>query len=72
MCYICRGFRDKSIMLTSSFWSLHREDRSQLNRILEAVKTNFNDRFDEVRLLASVVSIKSSNVLGKKIFTTSS
>ena len=28
--------------------SVNPEDRSQLNRILEAVKTNFNDRFDEI------------------------
>ena len=25
------------------------EDRTQLNKIVEAVKTNFNDRFDEIR-----------------------
>ncbi|XP_074654108.1 large ribosomal subunit protein eL8-like [Tubulanus polymorphus] len=29
--------------------SVHPEDRAQLNKVVEAVKTNFNDRFDEIR-----------------------
>jgi len=34
-----------------------REDKSQLNKLVEAVKTNFNERADEVRCYSSLFII---------------
>lgn len=28
---------------------IHSDDRSQFNNLVEAVRTNYNDRFDEIR-----------------------
>lgn len=35
--------------LSVSFLSTHSEDKGSFNTIVDAVKTNYNDRFDEIR-----------------------
>ena len=36
-------------MITGSLLQVESNDRSSLNKLVETVKTNYNERFDEIR-----------------------
>ena len=36
-------------MITDSLLQVESNDRSSLNKLVETVKTNYNERFDEIR-----------------------
>lgn len=41
--------------------SLFSEDKAALAKLVEAIKTNYNDRYEEVSLLSAVVTIAEIN-----------
>ena len=45
----CFIFDLKLVLMTCLFFVMNSEDRSSLNKLVEAVKTNFNERADEVK-----------------------
>ena len=49
------------------FNSIYSEDKNALNKLCEAVKTNFNDRYDEVKIIAINVEFNLHVVVMCKI-----
>lgn len=42
---------------------LFSEDKAALAKLVEAIKTNYNDRYEEVSLFPAVVAIAETNTL---------